>query len=149
MWVRVPKGPIPQAVRDELARRLQTHIATTWPGRVAKLFLRFHGAYAYVAVVEATPRRGRPKTGDLPPVARYVEGDEVPMSFCRLGYYTPSADDWAFAFFSYSHMKYEPSMTESGSFDATPEEAFDTCAGLHLETYPDVVPRKRGKRRSR
>ena len=138
-WIRVPTGPIPLAARDELARRLQAHIARKWPGRVAKLLLKFHGAYAYVGMVE-----GKPKTGGPPPVERYVEEDEVPTSLCRLGYY-PSGDEWAFAFFTYSGMKYEPSMTESGSFDATPEEAFDTCAQLHLQPFIDVAPHGRGK----
>jgi hypothetical protein len=125
-WVLRPKGPIPKGVRDELAARLLRHVTKRWTGRVRKVLLRFHGAYAYVAVIEAA-------NGEKaqPHVCRYREEGEVPLELCRLGYLR-SIDRWAYAFFKYSDECYAPSVVASGSFLATPEQAFDCAAGVYL-----------------
>jgi len=43
-------------------------------------------------------------------------------------------DAWECAFFRYSDEKYELSLGASGSFEATPEEAFDCSARIYLTT---------------
>ena len=121
-----PKGPIPKAVREELAARLLRHVGKKWRGRVRKILLRFHGAYAYVAAVKTA--KGE-KTS--PQVCRYIEEGEVPLHLCRLGY-VASIDQWAYAFFKYSDECYAPSVVASGSFLATPEQVFDCAAGVYL-----------------
>ncbi|MGB4781947.1 hypothetical protein [Candidatus Methylomirabilis sp.] len=121
-----PKGPIPEFVRAELTARLLRHVEKEWNGRVGKILLRFRGAYVYVAAVEA--ERGM----DAPPqVCRYIQVGEIPVELCRLGY-LGSIDRWAYAFFKYSDECYAPSVVASGSFVATPEQAFDCAAEVYL-----------------
>ena len=50
----------------------------------------------------------------------------TPLHLCRLRYC--GKDEWSVAFFTYSHMKYEPCVFESGSFYGTPEEGLDVGA---------------------
>ena len=123
-WTWAPKKqPIPEGIRQELAARLLRHVTEHWKNRVRKILLRFHGRYAYVAVVEAAPGE---KT--VPQVCRYAEEEEWPLQLCRLGY-IGSRNRWESAFFKYSTETYAPSVCASGSFVATPEEAFDSSAG--------------------
>ena len=64
------------------------------------------------------------------------------MRLCRLGC-LGSVNKWEYAFFKYSDMKYALSLVASGSFEATPEEAFDCSAGVYLpqrvgtDSHPD------------
>lgn len=121
-WAPNKRQPIPESVRRELAGRLLRHVTKHWKNRVRKILLRFHGRHAYVAAVEAV-------RGDeaLPQVCRYADAGEVPVELCRLGY-LGRIDRWEYAFFKYSDEKYEPSLCASGSFLATPEQAFDSAA---------------------
>ena len=74
--------------------------------------VRFQGAFAYVDAFRA-------KQDD--------PADATPIHLCRLRW-LGSVDRWEFAFFKYSTEKYERSVTMSGSFVTSPEEAFDTSA---------------------
>ena len=122
-WKRGPSNqPVPESVQQELAARLLRHVTKHWKNRVRKILLRFHGRYAYVAVVEAAPGEETD-----PQVCRYVEEEEYPLQLCRLGY-IGSRNRWEYAFFKYSTEKYAPSVCASGSFVATPEEAFNSSA---------------------
>ena len=143
-WVLAPRGPIPEEARRVLADRLARHLARRWSGRVKKLLLAFHGKHARVAVVEGAPK-GK---GGLPEVARYVEGDEVPLMLCRLGY-LGSVDRWRFEFFKYSDERFELAMGPSGSFEVTPEQALDAAGGVHLVEWPATRPTRRGRAKRR
>jgi hypothetical protein len=44
-----------------------------------------------------------------------------------------NADLWEYAFYKYSDAKYQLSVVASGSFEATPEEAFDCSADVYLQ----------------
>lgn len=126
MWVLRPKGPIPDGVREALAARLLRHVTKKWKGRVRKILLGFHGAYAYITVVEtAKGEKVQPR------VCRYIEEEEMPLQLCRLGYLA-GIDRWAYAFYKYSDECYAPSVVASGSFVATPEQAFDCAADVYL-----------------
>ena len=61
-----------------------------------------------------------------------AEIDATPAHLCRLGYLS-HPDLWEYAFYKYSDEKYAPSVVASGSFQATPEQAFDCSAGAYLE----------------
>jgi hypothetical protein len=124
IWVFNPKprSPIPQQVREELADRLLRYAEKRWRGRVRKLLLRFRGPYAYVAATQAERGGRAPIT-----VCRYSEKGEVPTELCRLGF-LGGMERWEYAFYSYSHERYERSVCASGSFVATPEEALDSSA---------------------
>ncbi len=88
--------------------------------------MRFRGAYAYVDAIPA-------KRQHLPGTSRAERAtvDAIPVRLCRLGY-LGNRDRWAYAFFKYSDETYEPSVVASGSFVATPEEAFDCSASVYL-----------------
>jgi len=60
--------------------------------------------------------------------------DATPTRLCRLGF-LGNVDRWEFFFFKYSTEKYERSFTTSGSFVATPEEAFDASAFAYLQGW--------------
>lgn len=113
------KGAISGQTQDVLRRRLERHVAEQYPGRCARIIVRFRGPFAYVDALE-------------------------PAAFRRLGVVSPDQDDgihlfrlrylghpdrWQFAFYKYSDETYEPSVGFTGSFVVTPEEAFD-CAAL-------------------
>lgn len=140
-WVRVPKGPIPESVRQQFVERLQRHVARRWRGRVKKVFLKFGRAYVYVAALE-----GKPGGDGRPEVARYAKDDEIPVNLCRLGY-LGSPDEWQYAFFKYSDERYEESVGRSGRFEVTPEEAFDTSAEVYLKPLPWLERAPRARRR--
>jgi hypothetical protein len=144
-WAPAPKGPIPKDVREELAVCLLRHAEKKWGGRVRKILLRFHGVYAYVAAVEAARGEKSP-----PKVCRYIERGEVPVELCRLGYLGRWSDRWTYAFFKYSDHCYAPSVVASGSFEATPEQAFDCAAGVYIgvdDPARGVKRRPSGKKR--
>jgi hypothetical protein len=65
------------------------------------------------------------------PSERIAGSDTIPTRLCRLGY-LGDINKWQYAFFKYSDMKYALSVVASGSFEATPEEAFDCSAGVYL-----------------
>ena len=127
------KGPIPKATQEQIAARLLYHVEKHWPGRVRKILLRFRGAYAYIAVLEAP--RGEKAS---PQICRHVEEGEVPLQLCRLGY-LGSVNRWEYAFYKYSDERYEPSIVLSGSFVATAEEAFETSALVYLSVSSDAL----------
>ena len=120
--MRVPRGPIPEVVQRALQARLERHAQTAWKDRCRAVLIRFRGAYAYVDALpsdqEALLEGGTGKK-------------ETPVRLCRLGY-LGNANQWQYAFFKYSDMKYALSLVASGSFEATPEEAFDCSAGVYL-----------------
>lgn len=61
-------------------------------------------------------------------VRKYFERlRNTPIHLCRLRYFGDE-NRWTLAFYTYSQEKYEPSVFNSGSFDGTPEEAFEICA---------------------
>ena len=129
-WLRAPKGPIPESIREALRDRLLRHVSRRWKNRIGKVLIRFHGAYVYIGALE------RPK-GDLnaPQIVRYAEPNEIPVELCRLGY-LGSLEDWEYAFFKYSDGRYAPSIVASGRFTATPEQCFDSSAGVYLGEKP-------------
>jgi hypothetical protein len=86
------------------------------------VLIRFRGAYAYVDALPFV----REAAGE-----RRADREETPVRLCRLGY-LGDPNRWQYAFFKYSDMKYALSVLASGSFEATPEEAFDCAAGVYL-----------------
>jgi hypothetical protein len=104
-----------------LKGRLETHVQSAWAEPGVAIVVRFRGRFAYVGYVQ----RGQPGRRNKFP------GDDHPMPLFRLGF-TGDRHRWAFALFTYSHEDYEPCLGASGSFTATPEQAFDCAARLYL-----------------
>ena len=126
-WGRAPGGPIPEAVQDELRRRLEKHVSSKWNERCREVKVRFRGVFAYV---DAFPLERQYIPGTT--AERRALIDATPARLCRLGY-MGNADLWEYAFYKYSDAKYQLSVVASGSFEATPEEAFDCSAGVYLQ----------------
>lgn len=108
---RKVQSPIPDKVRTALKERLERHIEANWDHTLVRLILRFRAAYAYVDVQDPT--------------------QNFPTHLCRLGY-LGELEHWEFAFYKYSDEVYEKSRDWSGSFTATPEQAFDVSATVYL-----------------
>ena len=69
----------------------------------------------------------RPLPGSGETLGEYRERlRSTPLHLCRLRYFRP--EDWTVAFYTYSHMKYEPAMFANGTFYGTPEEGLDIGA---------------------
>jgi hypothetical protein len=81
--------------------------------------VRFRGAFAYV---DAFPLERQYIPGTTAERRALIEA--TPIRLCRL---------WEYAFFKYSDEKYQLSVVASGSFEATPEEAFGCSAGVYLQ----------------
>ena len=127
VWTWAPSGPIPKAVQDTLRARLEIHVRTKWKKRCRGISVRFRGAYAYI---DAFSVNHWYMPGTTPQQKALI--DATPTHLCRLGY-LKDPDLWEYAFYKYSDEKYAPSVVASGSFQATPEEAFDCSAGAYLE----------------
>ncbi len=127
VWTWAPKGPIPKAVQDALRARLEAHVRKRWKSRCRGIIVRFRGAYAYIDAF-AVNRWYMP--GTTPD--QKARTDATPNHLCRLGYLS-HPDLWEYAFYKYSDEKYALSVVASGSFHATPEQAFDCSASVYLE----------------
>ena len=113
-------------MRDALEARLAKHARARWQGRCRAVIVRFRGRFAYV---DAIPDERPSQATQIRNAGGRIEPSL--MHLCRLGY-LGRLDRWEYAFFKYSDMKYELSVVASGSFVATPEQAFDCSAGVYL-----------------
>jgi hypothetical protein len=130
MWVYNPHVGgkiISKDVRRRTTYRIQRYAAEHHAGKFARIDVRFRGALCYVDVYT-----------EPDPDDRYVpEGQtheeyldrlrNTPLHLCRLRYFG-NEDDWSISFYSYAHMKYEPSFLVDGNDCGTPELAFETVA---------------------
>jgi hypothetical protein len=129
MWVYSPhRGgkTIPPGVKLETERRILEHAARHHAGKFTRVEARFRGAFCYIDAytpLDISDVRQSP-IGETR--QEYVERlRNTPTHLCRLRYFGDESK-WGFAFYSYAHEKYEPSVLLDGSFRGTPEEAFDT-----------------------
>jgi hypothetical protein len=117
---------IPEAVRADLKRRLEAHVAAHWKDRCREVQVRFRGVFAYV---DALPVRQFFMPGLTPEQRAQIEA--TPTHLCRLRY-QGRPDSLGFAFYKYSDERYEDSFLPNGSFNGTPEECFDCAASVYL-----------------
>jgi len=128
-------GRIPEAVQRRTEARLCRFAEQQFAGRYTRLDIRFRGQFCYIdAYTEPEP-----SSADwLPPGGRetreaYLERlRNTPTHLCRLRY-SGHEERWGFAFYTYSHQRYEPSFLPSGEFFDTPEEAFEVAAAVYLK----------------
>ena len=113
-------------MQDALRSRLETYARTRWKGRCRGVIIRFRGAFAYIDVLAVNNWY---MLGTTPEEKARI--DATPTHLCRLGY-LGNPDVWEYAFYKYSDEKYAPSLVASGSFQATPEQALNTSAGVYL-----------------
>ena len=130
-WVFDPHSggvKIPLAVRTRTVERIEKYAAKHHAGKYIRLDIRFRGPLCYIdAYVEpAKPSASMLKvTGETR--QQFLERlRAAPLHLCRLRHF--AEDRWSMAFFTYSNERYEPSFFANGSFDGTPEEAFELAA---------------------
>jgi hypothetical protein len=123
---------ISPAKQDEVRRRIQAYAEAHFAGMYTHLDIRFKGQFCYIdaftepMVLEGWPPPDWPETRE----EHHERLRNTPTHLCRLRYF--GNDTWSFAFFTYSHEKYEPSVFATGNWFGTPEEAFDISAGVYL-----------------
>jgi len=136
-WVFAPDQGgvrIPEAVQRRTEQRLRQHAAQHFAGRYTRLAIRFRGQFCYVdAYQEPEP----PGPGWPPPdwpetrEAYHARLRDTPLHLCRLRYFGDE-ERWGFAFYTYSHERYELAVFPSGEFLGPPEDAFQVAAEAYL-----------------
>jgi hypothetical protein len=134
-WVYNPNSGgkrIPSTVQTAIERRIQKIAAEQFEGRYTRLEIRFRNQFCYIdaysepRVTEGWPPPDWPETRE-----EYVQRlRQTPIHLCRLRYF--GDESWGFAFYSYSHDKYELSVYPDGEFTGKPEDAFIVSARVHL-----------------
>ena len=128
-WVYNPHTggkTIPPALKTLTERRILDYANKNYPGKFTRIDVRFRGALCYIdAYTEPdVPRTEAPPPGETR--AQWIERlRNTPVHLCRIRYFG-SADRWSFAWYTYAHDKYEPSLLITGEDHGTPEEAFET-----------------------
>jgi hypothetical protein len=124
---------IPESVKADIKRRIDRVAREHFEGQYTRLDIRFKGQFCYMDAYQEPP----PPTENWPPKDWPETREEymdrlrnTPTHLCRLQYF--GDDQWGFAFYTYSHDKYELSMYEDGSFLGKPEDAFLISARLYL-----------------
>ncbi len=129
-WVRDPHSggvKIPDALKRQTEARILAHAAKHYAGTYSRLDVRFKGALCYVDAYQEPDRNAAPAPGSGETLEEYRERLRTsPLHLCRLRYC--GQDEWSVAFFTYSHMKYEPTTFGNGSFFGTPEEGLEVGA---------------------
>jgi hypothetical protein len=123
---------IPPVVQREIEKRILAVAESEYKGRYMRLDIRFKGQFCYIdaytepVLMNNWPPPGYPETRE----EYYERLRNTPVHLCRLRYF--GDDEWGFAFYTYSHEKYELSMFPSGKFIGKPEDAFRVSA-MYLE----------------
>ena len=132
-WVRDPQAggvKIPKRVQERTKQRIEAYAETHYAGKYTRLDIRFRGQFCYMdAFREPYVTAGFPSPLGFPESREeYIErARNTPTHLCRLRYFGDE-DAWSFAFYTYSHEKYEPCVLDNGTFYGTPEEAFEAAA---------------------
>lgn len=131
MWVYNPHTggkSIPPAVRARTQRRILDYADKHYAGKFTRIDVRFRGALCYI---DAYTEPDVP-LGSLPPPGETRDQwldrlQNTPLHLCRIRYFG-NEDRWSFAWYTYAHEKYQPSLLITGEEHGTPEEAFATSA---------------------
>lgn len=132
MWVYDPQSggiKIPPKVQPEIRQRILAHAERHYAGKYNRIDVRFRAQFCYI---DAYTEPYVPDDFNIEHLGEsreeYIERlRNTPTHLCRLRYFGDK-DRWSMAFYTYSHEKYEPCFFNTGSWQGTPEEAFDTSA---------------------
>lgn len=131
-WIHDPHSggvKIQKSVQERTRTRILVFAQTHYLGKYTRIGVRFRGA---LCNVDAYTEPDIPSTFD-PEVHGESREERIerlrntPTHMCRLRYFGEK-DCWSMAFFTYSNMRYEPSVFNNFTFFGTPEEAFKTSA---------------------
>ena len=128
---------IPDSVKHSVEKRIQVFAKEHFNGNYLRVDLRFRGQFCYIDAY----REPMPQDYDMLPPGWKESRDEymdrmrnTPTHLCRLRYFGDEGS-WGFAFYTYSHEKYELSMFPTGNFFGSPEEAFKVSANMYLRDW--------------
>ena len=136
-WVFDPDSGgtrIPDAVKRRTEERIRRYAEEHFAGSYNRLEIRFRGQFCYIdAYVEPEPLGPGWPPADWPETREeYLERQRnTPVHLCRLRYFG-NQEGWGFAFYTYSHGRYELAVFPSGEFFGPPEEAFRVSAEAYL-----------------
>ena len=134
-WVFAPDSggtKITEALKTEIKQRIERVAQRRFKGKYTRLDIRFKGQFCYIdaykepQVMKGWPPKDWPETRE----EFYERLRNTPTHLCRLRYF--SEDRWGFAFYTYSHEKYELSVYPNGEFFGKPEDAFVASAEAYL-----------------
>lgn len=123
---------IPPTVQADVEKRIRAVAEQEFKGKYTRLEIRFKAQFCYIDAYT------EPVVLDNWPPPEFPENREefyerlrsTPTHLCRLRYF--GGDKWGFAFYTYSHEKYELSVYPTGDFFGKPEDAFRASA-VYLE----------------
>jgi hypothetical protein len=125
---------IPETVQRRTAERIRDFAEHHFAGQYTTLDIRFRGQFCYIDAY----REAEPLGPNWPPPDWPETRDEhlerlrtTPVCLCRLRYFGDEKR-WGFAFYTYSHERYELSIFPSGELLGPPEEAFQVSAEVYL-----------------
>lgn len=124
---------IPETLRKQVEQRITVYAKKYFAGKYTRIDMRFKGQFCYIdAYREPVVSPGWPPP-DFPETREELieRLRNTPTHLCRLRY-LGDKDAWEFAFYTYSNERYEPCDFPNGTSRGTPEEAFDTSAGVYL-----------------
>ena len=135
VWVYDPDSggvKIPAKVQADVIKRINQVAEEHYKGRYLSLDIRFRSQFCYIdAHTEPFLPENWPPEGINETREEALERmRNFPLHLCRLRYF--GADQWGFAFFTYSNEKYELSVFPDGKFTGTPEDAF-LAAAVYLD----------------
>ena len=134
-WVFDPDSggiKIPDLVKRDIEERIKRVAEKHYKGKYIRLDIRFRSQFCYIdafrepEVASNWPPKDWPETRE-----EYLERlRNNPTHLCRLRYF--GQDRWGFAFYTYSHEKYELSVFPNGEFFGKPEQAF-LASAIYLD----------------
>jgi len=139
-WVFSPDTggvKIPEQVKRDVQERLEALAAQRFKGKYTRLDIRFKAQFCYIDAYQEPPEltKGWPPKDWPETREEYLERlRNTPIHLCRLRYF--GGERWGWAFYTYSHEKYEFSYFPNGEAFGKPEDAFLAAAGVYLEGGP-------------
>lgn len=135
-WSRMPDSggrKIPESVKISTEKRIRDYLETEFAGHFTRLDIRFRNQFCYVdAYTEPDLTPGWPPADWPESREEYVERlRNTPTHLCRLRYFG-DMEHWGFAFYTYSHERYELSIFPTGQFYGPPEPAVHVSAAAYL-----------------
>ena len=123
---------IPPSVQADVEKRIRAIAEKEFNGKYTRLEFRFRNQFCYIdAYTEPVLSPGWPPADGRETREEYARRlRETPVHLCRLRYF--GGDKWGFAFYTYSHERYELSMYDDGQFTGKPERAFLISANVYL-----------------
>jgi hypothetical protein len=134
-WVFDPDSggkKVPESVKKDVSRRIEQVAEKRFKGKYTRLDIRFRAQFCYIDVYQEPPKPAEDwSPGWSETREEYIERlRNTPLHLCRLRYF--GDDRWGYAFYTYSHDKYELTVYPDGDFFGKPEDAFLEAAGLYL-----------------